>query len=287
MKRYLISVLILAVFLAAGFTIPSMLLEWKDEQRLETAEIEDSEGVVLTMQTNMTIVEKLQLMSSSMVDSVEMSEGKNFTAEEIIVNAQKELKTLSELGIIEFGSSTLTYGIDTITFLIDILGGNQSMLLWVIHADTGYGRIYMQIDDETGKILTLTYINESTSAISTEGKSGDWEKEALVYEGDLETAAGKWAEYLGIELIETSVYDKTIVSGLDEMQKEIEILVEKGMDRTEAENKIYEEWGVGYVEADEFSERRLYATYEDAGGIVMLGLRKNTAELIFNVELYD
>ena len=287
MKRYLISVLILAAFLIVGFTIPSMLLEWKDEQRLESAEIEDSEEVVLTMQTNMTIVEKLQLMGSSTIDSVEMSEGKNFTAEEIIVNAQKELKTLSELGIIERGNSILVYGIDNITFLIDILGGSKSMLIWSLHADTDYGRIYMQIDDETGKILTLTYMNESTSAISTEGKSVVEKKETLVYEGDLETAAGRWAEYLGIELIETSVYDRTIVSGLDEMQKEIDSLVEKGMDQTEAEAKIYEEWGVGYAAADEFFDRRLYATYEDAGGIVMLGFRKNTAEMIFNVELYD
>lgn len=286
MKRYLITVMILAMLTIAGFTIPSLLFEWKDGQRLENSEIEASEEVVLVSQTNMTIIEKLQLLGSSMVTTIEMETGKNYTKEEMIVHVQKELKTLSELGILEVDRSKLAYGIDRIGFWIDVQGGTKSMLLWEIRAESETGKLQMLVDDETGKILTVTHIKYLADVSSSEGMEVIVEKKVPEYEGELEAVAEKWAEYLGVELIETTVYDKTIVSSYDEMQKEIDVLIKEGISVTEAAQQIYEEWGLVDVAIDALIERRLYATYEDEGGIAMMGFRKNTGDIFFVINIY-
>ena len=164
------------------------------------------------------------------------------------------------------------------------------MLLWEIYAMTGDGILRMAVDDETGKILTLTYTGETAEAVSSDseffdltGESVD-EEQDLPDSGQIEMIAEKWAEYLGVELVETSVFDRTIVSGSDEIQKEIDQLVEKGINRETAEEKIYEEWGYA---GEEFYNRRIYATYEDESGIVMYGFRINTGEIVFSVDIYN
>ena len=281
MKQYLITVLVLAATAIAGFTMPSILLEWQDEQRLENSEIQAAEEVLLASQTNMTLIEKIQLMQNDMVTTIEMKEGKNYTADGMIKNVQQELKTLSELGILELEQSDLNYGVEGIHFWVDIEGGAQSVLLWTVYAGSGDGELWMVVDDETGKILTFTYV--SVKAVASDGEIAMPEK--LWDDVDLETTARKWGEYLQIDLVGTSVYDQTIVSDYDEMKKEIEALVKKGMDKEEATKKIYEEWGVEYAD-EKFQKRRLYATYEDASGMVVFMFRKDSGAFIFMAEIY-
>lgn len=282
MKQYLITAMVLAVTAIAGFTMPSMLLEWQDEQRLENSEIQAAEEVLLTSQTNMTLIEKIQLMQNDMVTTIEMKEGKNYTADGMIVNVQQELKTLSELGILELEQSDLNYGVEGIHFWVDIEGGARSVLLWTVYAGSWDGDLWMVVDDETGKILTFTYTSEK--AIAADGQIAVPE-ELQANDVNLETVAQKWAEYLHIDLVETSVYGQTIVSGYDEMEKEVEALVKKGIDKEEATKKIYEEWGIEYGD-EKFQKRRLYATYEDASGMVVFMFRKNTGAIIFMTDIY-
>lgn len=277
MKKYLMTVLILMTACAAGFMIPPRLLSWQNEKRLEKSEIKATEKVALSSQTELTMIEKYLLLQSDMANTIEMTEGKNYTGKEILENVEQELQELVAFGILELELSELNFVIESIRFWIDIQGGTQSMLLWTIQAETITGKLRMQVDDETGKILTLTY----TDKVS---KKGSLETEVSENGTKIKDIAQKWGEYLGIELIETSIYDKTITSGYIEMGKEIESLVKKGMDEEEADKVIFEEWGIA---EDDFENRRLYATYEDEGGILVLGFRKDTAEILFMVDIYN
>lgn len=277
MKKYLMTVLILMTACAAGFMIPPRLLSWQNEKRLEKSEIKATEKVALSSQTELTMIEKYLLLQSDMANTIEMTEGKNYTGKEILENVGQELQELVALGILELELSELNFVIESIRFWIDIQGGTQSMLLWTIQAETITGKLRMQVDDETGKILTLTY----TDKVS---KKGSLETEVSENGTKIKDIAEKWGEYLGIELIETSIYDKTITSGYIEMGKEKESLVKKGMDEEEADKVIFEEWGIA---EDDFENRRLYATYEDEGTILVLGFRKDTAEILFMVDIYN
>ena len=277
MKKYLMTVLILMTACAAGFMIPPRLLSWQDEKYLEKSEIEVTEKVVLSSQTELTITEKYLLLQSSMVNTIEMTEGKNYTGKEILEHTEQELQELEELGVLQLELSELNFAIESIRFWIDIQGGTQSMLLWTIQAETITGKLRMQVDDETGKIMTLTYTDKVSKKSSSETKASENGTK-------MKDIAQKWGDYLGIELIETSIYDKTITSGYIEMSKEIENLVKKGMDEEEAEKVIFEEWGIA---EEDFENRRLYATYEDEGGIIVLGFRKDTADILFMVDIYN
>lgn len=277
MKKYLMTVLILMTACAAGFMIPPRLLSWQDEKYLEKSEIEVTEKVVLSSQTELTITEKYLLLQSSMVNTIEMTEGKNYTGKEILEHTEQELQELEELGVLQLELSELNFAIESIRFWIDIQGGTQSMLLWTIQAETITGKLRMQVDDETGEIMTLTYTDKVSKKSSSETKASENGTK-------MKDIAQKWGEYLGIELIETSIYDKTITSGYIEMSKEIENLVKKGMDEEEAEKVIFEEWGIA---EEDFENRRLYATYEDEGGIIVLGFRKDTADILFMVDIYN
>lgn len=277
MKKYLMTVLILMTACAAGFMLPPRLLSWQDEKYLEKSEIEVTEKVVLSSQTELTMTEKYLLLQSSMVNTIEMTEGKNYTGKEILEHTEQELQELEELGVLQLELSELNFAIESIRFWIDIQGGTQSMLLWTIQAETITGKLRMQVDDETGKIMTLTYTDKVSKKSSSETKASENGTK-------MKDIAQKWGDYLGIELIETSIYDKTITSGYIEMSKEIENLVKKGMDEEEAEKVIFEEWGIA---EEDFENRRLYATYEDEGGIIVLGFRKDTADILFMVDIYN
>ena len=157
MKKYLMTVLILMTACAAGFMLPPRMLSWQDERYLEKSEIEVTEKVVLSSQTELTMTEKYLLLQSSMVNAIEMTEGKNYTGKEILEHAKQELQELEELGVLQLELSELNFAIESIRFWIDIQGGTQSMLLWTIQAETITGKLRMQVDDETGKIMTLTY----------------------------------------------------------------------------------------------------------------------------------
>lgn len=286
MRKYLITVIILAVLLVTGFTIPSKLFTWEDRQRMDSLNVMESEEVVLVSQTNMTITEKIQLLGSSRATAVEMETGKNYTAEEMIVHAQKEAKILSELGILESENFYPAYGIERISFWIDARGGAKSMVLWSVYAESDGEKLRMLVDDETGKILTVTHTKTFMKVTSSNDMHVTPEKELSEYTANLEEVAEKWAQYWDVEIVETTVYDKTIISGYEEMQKEIELLIKNGLDAEEATEKIYEEWGPPTAEEEAVPTNRLYATFEDEGGIAMMGFRKNTGEIVFMIDIY-
>ncbi len=284
MKQYLITVLILAVFAVGGFMLPSELMKWQDQQRLENSETQSGEEVVLVPQTDLTLIEKMQLIQKDSVTTLPMEQGKNYDGDSVIPKMQKELQKLSGLGLPDLEEQECFYEIEDILFLVDTRDGTKSMILWNASVVADDFRIWISMDDETGKILRLTYFKKrSDTSLSVYGDKSLAIENAIgdVSPVDLEDVAKKWGEYLGISLAET--YDTpnnpTAVSYKDR-EKEIKALMKEGFSEEEATRKVYEAWGLD-------NENWLYAVYEDGSGMMSYLLRKNEGNLIFSVLFYE
>lgn len=282
MRQYMITVFVIAVTALAGFLMPSALLEWQDEQRLEASEVQAAEEVVLTSQAELTVIEKLQLMQSDTVTKLPMAQGKNYDRDSIIIKVQQEIKKLCELEILSIDSLERRYLVEGVEFFIDTEDGSKSMMLWTVHIVNDEEVLTVTADDETGIILSVLHTNFWKNVSVSDDKVSSY-KVPETGDGELTDIAKKWGEYLGIDLVDTSIYDKTIVSGLDEMEKEVDVLVKQGLDTEEAYARIYEEWGL----VEEFQDRRLFATYEDENGMIVFMFRQNTEEIVFLAKVYE
>ncbi|MBP3926836.1 MAG: hypothetical protein J6D13_06640, partial [Clostridium sp.] len=71
MRRYWMAGSLLLLAGVAGFWLPSVMMEWQDEARIGKIETERAEEVILTVQTEMSLLEKLNLMTGGTVNTLE------------------------------------------------------------------------------------------------------------------------------------------------------------------------------------------------------------------------
>lgn len=253
MIQYFIAVLVIIVTAIGGFTLPYEALKWQDQKRLENSETQDAEEVILSAGTDMTLIEKMQLMQKPSVTSLSMEQGKNYSRDSIIVKAQKEIQNLMKLGLLNLDAEDAVYGIEDVLFLVDTEDGTKSMILWNVSVITGDFFLGISMDDESGKILNFRQLVFQTAA----GNQAEVSEEFSISEkdsGELETAAEKWGDYLGISLTET--YDT--LNPTEYMEK-----------------KQVKDIGC-----------QLYGVYEDAGGTIAYLFRKNTGDIVFSAKFF-
>ena len=249
MKQYFMTVLILIVTATIGFTMPSILLEHQDEQRVENIETQAAEEVVLTSQTELTLIEKLQLMQKDTVTYLSMVQGKNYDRASISVQVQQELRKLRDLEILDLESLDFLYNVEDVSFLIDIEDGSRSMLMWTLCVVDDEWVITVTVDDETGKILGISKVEMSVSKSYTDVQTVEM-GETDNNQKDLEKIAEKWGEYLGIPLAES-------------------------YDRQNPTADLEKEWK---------KASWLYGVYEDESGMTAYIFRKNSGSVIFLAE---
>lgn len=281
MRQYMITVFIIVITAIGGFMLPSKLLQWQDQLRLESAGAQETEEVILAARTDMTLIEKMQLIQKSSATAVSMEQGKNYTRDSIIDKAESELQKLTELEILNLDNEDCVYGISEILFFVDTENGTKSMILWSITRVSEKFFIKFDMDDETGKILSikqLTYINVE----SPWPDESDEFFSSILYSGELEAAAEKWGEYLGIAL--TEVYDtQNPAEDIDKVkEREIAALIKEGASKEQATQRVYETW----ENQEEKSEHWLYGVYEDESGSVAYLFRKNTELVVFSAKFY-
>lgn len=279
MKQYLITVCILIVTAVIGFIMPSVFLERQDEQRLENIETQTAEEVVLTSQTELPLIEKLQLMQKDTVTYLSMVQGKKYDRGSIIVQVQQELGKLCDLEILDLERLDLLYNIDDVSFLVDIEDGSRSMLLWTLSAVDDESVITVIVDDETGKILGISKVEMSNDASYTDVKTAE-SGEADDTKKDLKKISEKWGAYLGIPLIESYDRQNPTADLKKEWEKEIGAWVEKGYSPEEAYKRVYEAWG-GPVDT---LTSWVYGVYEDESGMAVYIFRKNSGSILFLAE---
>lgn len=272
MKQYLTMILLIAAVAVCGFVLPSELMKWQDEKRLEHSESREAEEVVLEAGTDLTMIEKLQLMQKSTVTALEMEQGKHYSHETILEKAEKELQKLEALGLIDLESQEKYWVIFQIQFFVDTEDGTKSMILWTLSVTTDNFYLVISMDDETGKILSLYQMDFADAPGQKTGKPEiESDDSAELYE-----AAEKWAEYLEVTLAE--VYDTpNPTANINKAQEgEIDELVEQGMSKESANEKVLEEWRIA-----EEGGHWLYGVYEDETGIAAYLFQKNIGQTIF------
>lgn len=291
MRQYMITVFIIVITAIGGFMLPSKFLQWQDQLRLESAGAQETEEVILAARTDMTLIEKMQLIQKSSATAVSMEQGKNYTRDSIIDKAESELQKLIELEILNLDSVGDMYSIDNIWFLVDTEDGTKSMILWIVSVYTGEYSIGFSMDDETGKILSisqvLSQVDTSSQALTQDGIS-NWAYDSEISientgsYSELKEIAEKWGEYLGLSLAEVYDTPNPTADIYKVREREIEVLVKKGIDKEEATQRVYEAWG---IEAEE-SVCWLYGVYEDENGIAAYLFQKNMGQIVFSAQSF-
>lgn len=279
MKQYFMAVFVLIVTAFVGLTMPLALLERQDQERLENIETQTAEEVILTSHTELTLIEKLQLMQKDTVTYLSMVQGKNYDWDSIIVQVQQELKKLCELEILNLERIDLLYSVEDVGFLIDIEDESRSMLMWTLNVVTDEWVITVTADDETGKILGISQVEMSASESYTNMQKAEV-SEAIGTKENLKKIAEKWGEYLGISLIESYDRQNPTADLEKEWEKEIDAWMQKGCSNEEAYKRVYQAWGDTVDSLTSWA----YGVYEDESGMAAYMFRKNSGSVIFLAE---
>lgn len=212
-----IMVLLCTFILIAGLWMPSYILEWQDQKKMGHLVTETADKVLLTPRTDLTMIEKTQLLKNETVISFQ-TEGKNYTEETILDKVDQELEELVDLDILSDNMKNLSdYEIDELTvfFYLDMDDSSRSMRAWSIGGHNMRGSIYLLIDDDTGKILTIyQYVEGDFDALAVGDEPDNTEQEQQQYISlKLKNIAKKWGEYLGCALAEENAESENIVGG--------------------------------------------------------------------------
>lgn len=282
MKKNLWTGILILLVCAGGICLPSILLGWQDEKRIGRSEAEDAQEVLLTVQTELTLTEKLNLMCKGTMNSIALMNGKNYKYNTIEAKMREEIQELEELDILNLQGQKLNYSGAEMQFCIDTDAEMQSLMLWVIEATTEQYSLTIFLDDETGKILAVnqeswtdTIVHADKSAVSEAVAGSTTDVDLAVKKADdgmvrsglegssLELIAENWATYLDCTLTKTYQYPQ--INLPEAFSKEVDALIkEKGLSEEEAYYEVYEAFGIPREELD----RRLYAVYQDDRGTV-------------------
>lgn len=261
MKRYLIAGALLAALVAAGFFLPTRVMEWQDQQRIGNAEAEEVQEVVLKEQASMTLLQRLLLRNreGAEVDALKLVNGKNYTEDTIGEQVRTEIRTLIELGILNGLDLEDVMSVEaSVLFYVDLVDTEKSAMIWSGTALTGNCRLDFELDDESGKIVEISqyyYRNGYGEATSVgDAENDEMEGDVTVVEKswrilsdeELRTVAEQWGEYLGCTVTDVGYNLEEFFSGREEeaFQREVEQMMKKGYSEEEALWMAASAWGI-------------------------------------------
>ncbi len=239
-KAYIIAGTGLILAAAAGFGLPWVLLHFGDEQQLGRIEQEEVSPMEITDQPVLTIVEKIRLMKRASSNSMILEKGRNYSRETIAGKISEELQALADLGIPGIPEGTADADIlAEPVFMMDVEGEN-SFIVWNAELYSESWSADLSVDDETGKILSLSCYGSMDA--DTDAGSGS-------------AAAENFGEYLSCHVAQVSVSDYAPVEYWDSetqasYENEIQNQAEAGSTWEEAKEQVDEEWGLdnlGYL----------------------------------------
>ncbi len=267
-KSWLLALGAVALVAAVGFGVPYTLRNLEDVKRLSEVTTEEAAEVRITPQTELGIAEKAELFQSADANSTVLEKGKNYDAAGSLAKAEEELKTLSEMGVLDetFQTARITENEAeqsvTPIFYIDP-SGEKSMIVWMLgfQMETEDDRWLLEAvqDDESGKFLGLdvqrwneSYYNGVITDVDAEasvGSAENSEESEPVETVALIDRAEKFGDYLGLtvervtqnwELAETALSEEDQAT----YEKQVRFYEKKGYTEEEARKKVSEEWGL-------------------------------------------
>ncbi len=149
-------VILLAVVLAIGFTLPTGIARFQDTRTDQTHETVAATPIQLDMESALTVLQKLRILTDSSAP-VEIDYAQNMDAEQALdrlTEGLRELFAFDENGIFHPVS-----GFSEVSHTINLkMTDTDSLIYWEFWLVDGDGnQISAAMDDDTGLILSLRY----------------------------------------------------------------------------------------------------------------------------------
>ena len=265
-KSWLLTVGALLLAASVGFGVPLAFRKWQDDRRLSVVETEEAPEVRITSQTELSMVEKVELFLSADASTTVLEKGKNYDVAGSLAKAEEELATLCEMGVLDetFRTAEMTEQDAEQSaapiFYIDP-SGEKSMIIWMLNfqIDTEEDRWILEaaLDDETGKLLELGiqewnegYENGIRSgAAATDSDMAATDSDTATTDSDVAGRAQKFGSYLGLtteRVTQSWELADAILSDGDRTayENQVHLYEKKGYTEDDARRLVSEEWGI-------------------------------------------
>ncbi len=275
MKRYGIAGILLAVLLAGSLFLPPRMMEWQDRRKIGTSQTEEVQEVVLREQVSMTLTQRLSLLDTERegVDTLVLLNGKNFTQETIKAQVLGEIRILAKQGILkDMDLKSLSFLDASVSFFVDLEDTEKSMMLWYGEAVTENYQLDFQLDDESGKIISISQRRRKIYGVYTDVVDGETSANTVVMESvdalsqeELKETGEGWGEYLGCRVTDMGPGLLPFYMNDKEeqiFQEEVKRMMEKGYSEEEAYWKTLSAWGIADLE---WGEGRKALLTDDGG----------------------
>jgi hypothetical protein len=162
--KYITVALITAGITLISLFLPSELSKWQDRQSFGSIHLEKAEDIKVERNQQMSILEKLSLFINpeNTSNQISIRQGKYLKEEDIPQVCEREINRLEELGVIKNMNIDMKSTISQfqLTFYLSTDDPTKSMIVWSVDYIYGKSFVNLNLDDETGKILSFTVKTE-------------------------------------------------------------------------------------------------------------------------------
>jgi len=213
--KYLLMTMISIVIAGICLFFPSELSKWKDKQAIGSVSLEKIEETKIEHSQQMTMLEKLRLFNDKhdTLDTISINQGKYLKEEDLWEVSKREVGSFQEMGLlknvfIDSGADSME---TTLNFYISTEEPTKSMIVWTVIITNQKGALAINLDDETGKILsfTLKYVEDFT--------------ENLEFMEDTDEFVSQLSEYYGINVVGIKQIDQSRINKIDNIKKGIQV----------------------------------------------------------------
>lgn len=145
------------LIMAAGFLLPTIVSGMKDRQTLDQINTIDSETINFDAQTGLSLLKKLDMIRYNS-SGISIENGQYQTSVSAVEQGLSELKEFIDVFHMNFDADSCVVEDCFAQFVLDSANPANSMIVWVIQATDSTGKsMALTLDDESGKILSLSY----------------------------------------------------------------------------------------------------------------------------------
>lgn len=173
-SRVLIAIFTVLAAVGIGLALPIAVSGYEDKKINGSGETLDSLGVRLGMseRRSISLGEKFELLSSGEIYAVKAKAGNYMNKQDAGEKAVEHFKYLEKLGVQSASLQNAPEDMDVIPVLItDKAGSGLSFFVWRVFVQDDGSTSIMIVDDETGCLLALKYIEDENISVDTNANS--------------------------------------------------------------------------------------------------------------------
>lgn len=157
MRRIIFPVVLLltAMILTGGFFLPSYVSAFKDLETIGKRAVTDGVQVNFETKSELSIIDRLKMITTA--SSISLDNGQNMDIDSAYQNALTELGKFNSKSVMNMDVASCRLAKAAVSFYIDATDPSKNIIVWnIVVEEPGY-TIVAYLDDETGKLLALSY----------------------------------------------------------------------------------------------------------------------------------